>query len=111
MDLLWTKHSREKMQFYRLSEQRIKRVLKNPNRVEEGIAPKTIALMQSAGSKKHPYEIWTMYQKTKTQKLKIISCWRYPGKSPIGVKLPIPDELKGQLESILNKIKENEKNY
>ncbi|MDD3735118.1 MAG: DUF4258 domain-containing protein [Candidatus Pacebacteria bacterium] len=132
MDLFWTKHSREKMQFYGLSEQRIKRVLRNPDRIEEGIAPKTIALMQIAGSKKNPYEIWVMYQKkeksfyhkltTKDIKskqnnfikkpvLKIISCWKYPGRSPIGVKLPVPDELKQEIENVLNKIKKNEKNY
>ena len=51
---VWTKHSQAKMRQYMLSENRVKRVIRNPNRVEEGIAPKTLASMQKAGSKKHP---------------------------------------------------------
>jgi len=58
----WTNHSLMKMRYYGLSQQRIKRVIKNPERIEEGIVEKTIACMQTAGSSKHPYEIWTMYQ-------------------------------------------------
>ena len=58
---VWTKHSQAKMQQYMLSESRVKRVIRNPQRVEKGIAPNTLASMQKAGSKKHPYEIWTMY--------------------------------------------------
>jgi hypothetical protein len=52
---VWTKHSQAKMRQYMLSESRVKRVIRNPKRVEEGIAPKTLASMQKAGSKKHPY--------------------------------------------------------
>jgi len=36
------------MAFYRLSEQRVARVLHSPRRVEEGVAPKTVAMMQPA---------------------------------------------------------------
>ncbi len=78
--LFWTKHCQDKMKFYRLSKQRILRVLNSPKRIEEGIAPDTIAMMQSAGSQKHPYEIWVMIQETKARR-KIISAWRYPGKT------------------------------
>jgi hypothetical protein len=43
--LLWTHHARLKMTYYRLSEQRVRRVLNAPRRIEEGVAPKTIAAM------------------------------------------------------------------
>lgn len=56
----------------------MRRILHSPKRVEEGIAPKTIAVMQSAGSTKHPYELWTMVQDI-GKKRKVISAWRYPG--------------------------------
>ena len=96
--ILWTKHSKEKLQQYQLSEKRVLRVLKKPERKEEGIAPGTIAVMQTAGTKKSQKEIWVMYE-IENQKLKIISVWKYPGKSPIG-KTPIPEyilnELKGR---------------
>ncbi len=83
----WTKHCQDKMRFYRLSKQRVLRVLNSPKRIEEGIAPDTIAMMQSAGSQKHPYEIWVMIQETKTRR-KIISAWRYPGRTKLGEQLP-----------------------
>lgn len=105
MDILWTKHSIQKMRFYRLSEARLKRVLNNPKRKELGVAPGTAAVMQPAGTKKHPTEIWLMYQikpKTKNQKskIKIISAWRYPGKSPIRGPIPIPEEILEELGEI-----------
>lgn len=68
------------MRFYGFSEARVRRVLHSPKRIEEGIAPKTIAMMQGAGSGKHPYEIWVMIQDQKNRR-KIISAWRYPGKT------------------------------
>jgi hypothetical protein len=99
-NLFWTKHAKEKMRYYQLSENRLKRVLRNPKRIEEGIAPDTIAIMQPAGTKKHPTEIWLIYQikssKVKGQKskiIKIISAWRYPGISPIGEPPPIPEDV------------------
>lgn len=61
-NLVWTRHSLAKISFYNLSQSRVKRVLRYPLRVEEGIVPGTIAAMQVAGSKKHPYEVWVMYQ-------------------------------------------------
>jgi len=102
----WTNHVIGKMIFYGLSEQRVKRVILNPNRIEEGIAPDTIACMQVGGSKKHRQEIWTMYQiknskkQTKNAKqLRIISAWRYPGKSP--AKNPFPPEILAEIKNLV----------
>ena len=99
--IYWTKHSRGKMRQYQLSESRLKRILRNPERKEVGIAPGTTAVMQSTGAKKKPKEIWVMYQKLK--KIKIISAWRYPGRSPVGKPLPIPDDILEELEKVFNK--------
>ena len=100
-EITWTRHSIEKMRFYNLSENRLKRVLRNPDRKEEGIALETLAVMQRTGTKKHPTEIWLMYQKikskVKSQKLKVISAWRYPGISPVGKEIPIPEDIKKAL--------------
>lgn len=80
----WTNHAKEKMRFYRLSEQRVRRILNSPKRIEKGIAPNTVAMMQpaslktSAGKTVWNQEIWTMIQETKAKR-KIISAWRYPG--------------------------------
>lgn len=66
-------------------------------------------------------EIWVMYQESKRRKsvsnekgekgqtlkerilgsqpkMRIISAWRYPGISPIGKKIPIPDDIMSALE-------------
>lgn len=124
----WTKHAQEKLRQYNLSASRVKRVIRHPERIEEGIAPETWASMQTAGSKKHPYEIWTMYviesSKTLTQLsssqknevsvstgmtrknfkpkiIKVISAWKYPGKTnptdPVPIPLDILQELTKEL--------------
>lgn len=102
--ILWTKHSREKMKFYGLSESRLRRILRSPQRIEEGIALKTIAIMQRAGSKKRPTEIWLMYQLgdrvSKYKKIKIISAWRYPGVSPINKPILIPKDTLRELKNL-----------
>jgi hypothetical protein len=101
----WTVHSIEKMRYYGLSEARIKRVINNPKRKELGIAPGTIAVMQP-NSSRHTYEIWTMYQAIKSKiknqksKFKIITAWRYPGKSPIRGPIPIPPDILEELGEI-----------
>ncbi len=86
----WTYHARDKMRFYRLSEARVKRVLHSPKRVEEGVAPNTVAMMQpntatgDKGQEKWKQEIWVMAQTAKSGKgriTKIFSAWRYPGMS------------------------------
>jgi len=98
----WTRHIKEKMKEYQLSERRILKVFKNPERMEEGIVPETVAVMQTAG-RRRPYEIWLMYQirkpkvknqksKFKKEKIIMISAWKYPGKSLKG-NLPIPKDI------------------
>jgi len=96
-DLHWTSHARAKMRYYGLSEARIRRVMHSPKRIEEGIALGTIAMLQSAGSKKHPYEIWVMIVETKTKR-KVISAWRYPGITKPGQ--PLPQQIISEIEEI-----------
>lgn len=97
MKLIWTNHSEKKLKFYNLSKNRILRIIKHPYRIEEGIAPKTIALMKPINPKKNKWkqEIWTMIQKSENT-LKIISVWRYPGMSP--QQNPIPPEIINDLK-------------
>lgn len=119
----WTQHSLFKMRQYGLSPQRVIRVIRNPERTEEGIVEKTIAVMQKASTNKKSGEIWCMYQlrggaNSKSQisnsknphpalsllgrggneKIKIISAWRYPGISP--KNNPIPEEILQELAEI-----------
>jgi len=96
------------MRFYHFSKQRVQRVLHTPKRIEEGIAPNTIAMMQVAGSQKHPYEIWVMVQKNTdkrglkcglTRKItKIISAWKYPGRTKPGQ--PLPEEILREIREV-----------
>ena len=112
-EFMWTSHAMGKMRQYCLSEQKVRGVIFRPQRKEEGVAPRTVAVMQRAGSKKNPYEVWAMYQCIKipakggsafggknlcpTQK-KVISVWRYPGISP--KRNPIPLEILNELANI-----------
>ncbi len=106
-NVIWTNHAKEKMAYYNLSEKRVLRVLRHPKRTQQGIAEGTLASMQPAGSKKHPYEIWLMYQivsekKSKislldSYKIKVISAWKYPGISKKEDPLPIPEEILDEL--------------
>lgn len=111
-EINWTRHIKEKMLQYQISDRKILRVFKNPERKEVGIAPDTICAMQTTGTKKHPYEIWIMYQirnskskiknaKWKGKKLIMISAWKYPGKSPIREPPPIPEDVLENLDKIL----------
>lgn len=107
MNIIWTIHSKDKMRFYRLSENRIKRVINNPKRKELGIAPGTVAVMQPASVSrlrrgKPTYEIWAMYLNLKGGKIKVITAWRYPGKSPVRGPIPIPLEILEELGEIYN---------
>ena len=109
----WTQHAAFKMKQYGLTAQRILRVVKNPQRTEEGIVKNTIAVMQPAslrtkdGKRVWSQEIWAMYQikgKSKNEKgktfgmakIRLISAWRYPGVSP--KRDPIPEEILRELE-------------
>lgn len=98
----WTQHVQDKMRYYGISESLIKRITRFPKRKEEGIAANTIAAMQTNTNPKKPTEIWVMYQQVGDTKKKIISAWRYPGVSPVGKKIPIPDEILQELESVLS---------
>lgn len=102
-EFLYTEHARYKMRQYRLSEQKVRGVVRRPARTEQGVAPKTIAVMQAVSPKKEngkevwKQEIWVMYQEKKkagplapAQK-RIISAWRYPGISP--KRDPVPAEI------------------
>ncbi len=114
---LWTIHARVKMKYYGLAESRVKRIIRFPARYEEGIAPHTVAVMQSAGTKRYS-EIWVMYKlapvtraisksqipnnKTKrnTQKIiKIITVWRYPAKAP--QRDPVPESIIREIRKLL----------
>ena len=114
----WTNHVIRKMGFYGLSPDRVKRIIRNPKRVEEGIAENTIGVMSAVGGSASggqlknnkltwKSEIWVMYQK-KNQNLKIknqnskiiiISAWRYPGVSPVGKKISIPQDILEELKN------------
>jgi hypothetical protein len=113
----WTNHVKEKMVYYGISAALIKRIIRFPKRKEEGIAPGTIAVMQPSSNKKRPQEIWVMYQpisrkpvgksraltskfQIKEEKKRIISAWRYPGVSPVGKPIPIPDDVLSALPEI-----------
>jgi hypothetical protein len=97
--IFWTKHSQNKMRQYRLSEKRVLRILRKPDRREEGILPDAIAHMQITGTRKHPTEAWLMYLILKRPKgIKIISAWRYPGRTPAGQRPIIPADV---LEDLL----------
>lgn len=122
----WTRHIKNKMVFYNLSGAQILRIFSNPERREEGVAPKTIAAMKTmkhnvktaatgAPQKKRETEVWIMYtvntgkktahskledagfKKPKTSKITMISAWRYPGKTKVGERPKIPEGLLEEL--------------
>ncbi len=93
-----------KMAFYRLSEGRVRRVLHSPRRIEEGIAENTIALMQPVsltksikGQEDWNQELWVMIVETPSER-KVISVWRYPGKTKVGD--PLPQEIVNEMMSV-----------
>lgn len=101
---LWTFHVRDKMRYYRLTEARIKRIIRHPTRVEEGILEGAVACMQPAEGKQYS-EIWVMYvlagrrANYKPKQIKIITAWRYPGKSP--ERDPVPVEILREIRSLI----------
>ncbi len=109
-DTHWTSHVKKKMAFYGLSEQRIKGVIRNPKRKEDGVAPETVAVMQRNDKPKKNEEIWVMYakrksnikdQKSKLSRTIMISAWRYPGISKKRDGVPMPDGVMEELEKFL----------
>jgi len=71
----WTHHAQYKMQHYGLSAQRLKRVMRNPKRIEKSIVKNMVAVMQPTSLRKKDgketwtQEVWVMYKlgKVKTQ--------------------------------------------
>lgn len=93
--IVWTNHAKRKLKQYHFSEKRALRIFRHPDRIEEGIVEGTIAAMQIIGTKRHPSEAWLMYTiiKPKNKKsniIRIISVWRYPGRTPFGQRPLIP---------------------
>lgn len=114
----WTTHVKNKMLFYRISEQKIKAILRSPDRKEEGIAPDTLAVMKRNDKPNKKEELWVMYatktnnKKTATdaekiklriegRKFRIISAWRYPGVTKKGNEIPIPHDILEELLGII----------
>lgn len=95
-DLDWTSHAQKKRKHYQLSKARVVKTLRDPDRVERGMALETVACMKKAGSEKNPWEIWVMWKPQDHQR-KIISVWRYPGTSPEG-EPPLPEDLPENME-------------
>ncbi|OGZ68437.1 MAG: hypothetical protein A3D44_00650 [Candidatus Staskawiczbacteria bacterium RIFCSPHIGHO2_02_FULL_42_22] len=109
MNIHWTGHAKIKMRQYGLSKSRLTQLLRKPERMEEGIAPQTVAVMQTrkiystprkvfAVQKKIkiPGEIWLMYKDVKGER-RIISAWRYPGISKPGDSIPIPEDIRNEI--------------
>lgn len=112
----WTNHVKDKMRYYRISESLVKRIVRFPKRIEEGIVPGTTAVMQPriVGGKTKE-EIWVMFVESEkpkketsvnaqflTAKRKIITAWRYPGQSPIRAQIPIPADIMAELEAAMD---------
>ena len=104
----WTQHVERKMRFYGLSPARVLRVVNAPARMEEGVAPGTVAGMQRAGTARKPWEIWAMWRtepkKAGTpagfpERRVIITAWRYPGTSPVRGAVPIPAAVLAELDA------------
>lgn len=91
------------MRYYRLSEARIKRIIRHPSRIEEGIVDGAIACMQPNAPSVRPddkkySEIWVMYA-IKEKQIIIITAWRYPGKSP--ERNPVPQKVLSEVRNII----------
>ena len=110
--IYWTDHVKIKMRQYGLSKSKLLNLVYKPERTEQGIAPGTTAVMQSkkrypwskpAAQKRPPGEIWLMYQDENPSAgsgqaiRKIISCWRYPGITKPGESIPVPDDIRQEL--------------
>jgi hypothetical protein len=95
----WTRHVKQKMLHYRMSPSLVKRIIRHPARMEEGIAPGTVAVMQPARTKR-AQEFWVMYaeMQSPSKRRRVITAWRYPGISPVREVIPIPDDIVRELE-------------
>lgn len=97
----WTVHSKGKLFQYSITPNSVKRVIRFPDRKEEGIAEKTIAVMKRKDTKSTKKELWVMYQ-TVGSKKRIISSWIYPGESPKGNEIFVPDEVWDEIAKFAN---------
>jgi hypothetical protein len=113
----WTRHSQYKMRQYGISEGRVQRIIRHPERYEEGVISGAIAVMQPTsisrtrgGVRLWKEEIWVMYmikkQKISTtpsfiekKKILVITAWRYPGVSP--KRDPVPFEILNEVSGLL----------
>jgi len=86
----WTMHVVSKMKQYNLSENRVKRVINNPKRTEEGIAPGTMYQIKKNSKS----------ETRNSKQIKIITAWKYPGRSPIRGPVPIPADILEELSKI-----------
>lgn len=99
------------MRYYRLTPSRIKRIIRHPARIEEGILEGAIACMQPSSANtpgretpRNYSEIWAMYlikkgEGNKERKIQVITAWRYPGKSP--ERDPIPVEILKEVRALI----------
>ncbi len=110
------------MKQYGLSKQKIMGILRNPERKERAIVPGLVAAMKTnkiyfnqkqitlkqawkspqMSSKKSPGEIWVMFKDARTNSgptRKIISAWRYPGVTIPGEQIPVPEDIRRELEN------------
>lgn len=102
---LWTSHSKYKLFQYAIGPGSVKRVMKYPDRKEEGIAENTIAVMKRKDTKTVKKELWVMYQNVGRKK-RIISAWIYPGESPKGREIFVPDDVWEEIAKHQKKPKE-----
>ena len=108
------------MRQYGLSIPKLLNILHKPERKEKGIVPGTLAVMRTNKvfkktpplfekekskwqfGRKVPGEVWIMYKDVKMASVptrKIISAWRYPGISKPGEAIPIPEDIRLELEN------------
>lgn len=113
---VWTNHARMKMRHYRLTEARVKRIIRYPARIEESVVEDAVACMQpssatAAASEGKPAknysEIWAMYvlvkskgRNEKAKQMKVITAWRYPGHSP--ERNPVPQEILREIKNLIH---------
>jgi hypothetical protein len=89
----FTMHSQYKMQQYGLSEQKVRSVIRNPRRREEGIVKDTVAVMQPVSVKRGAdgkdvwkQEIWVMFTLRKSEAIS-----NFPA-SPAGRQFPVSNK-------------------
>jgi len=101
----WTQHAIYKLRQYGLSAQRVIRVINNPQRKEEGIVEKAVAVMQPTsvstknGKRVWNSEIWAMY--TSARGGKVQSSKFQPKADPPGAE-KVQSEIKNSKFQFLN---------